>query len=62
MATQKSVIENLVNRDEILYWAKKNGVQTEDFPGGIYVDEWQVYLQEDKIVSVERRLDEPREL
>jgi hypothetical protein len=63
MATQKEFIENLVNKDEILYWARKNGVATELFPGGIYVDEWQVSLDtQERIVSVERRLDEPREL
>ncbi|XAO35203.1 hypothetical protein SEA_FRANCOB_3 [Streptomyces phage Francob] len=62
MATQKDVIERLLNKEEILYWARKNGVETEEFPGGIYVDEWKVSLQEDKIVSVERRLDEPEQL
>jgi hypothetical protein len=62
MATQKEVVERLVNKEEILYWARKNGHETEEFPGGIYVDEWKVYLEEDTIVSVERRLDEPTEL
>jgi len=62
MATQKETIERLLTKEEILYWAAKNGIETEEFPGGIYVDEWQVNLQEDNILSVERRLDEPREL
>ncbi|QNN99109.1 hypothetical protein SEA_FAUST_3 [Streptomyces phage Faust] len=64
MATQKEVLENLVNQDEVLYWAHKNGVNLEAFSGGFYVDhEWQVNIDtEGKIVSVERRLDEPREL
>ncbi|UUG69345.1 hypothetical protein SEA_SHAM_4 [Streptomyces phage Sham] len=63
MATQKETIEKLLNKEEILYWAKKNNVQVEEFDGGIYVDEWSVLLdQEDKIAAVERRLDVPREL
>ncbi|QWT29900.1 hypothetical protein SEA_TUNATARTARE_4 [Streptomyces phage TunaTartare] len=63
MATQKETIEKLLNKEEILYWSRKNNIQIEEFDGGIYIDEWTVLLdQEDKIAAVERRLDVPREL
>lgn len=62
MATQKETLEKLHSKDEILYWAKKNGIEIEEFPGGIYVDDWSIILEEGRIVSVERRLDEPGEL
>jgi hypothetical protein len=63
MATQKETIEKLLNKEEILYWSRKNNMQIEEFDGGIYIDEWTVLLdQEDKIAAVERRLDVPREL
>lgn len=63
MATQKEVLESLVNQDELVYWAHKNNVNLEEFPGGFYADqEWKVNIQEERIVSVERRLDEPQQL
>jgi hypothetical protein len=62
MATQKETLEKLHSKEEILYWARKNNIEIEEFPGGYYVDDWSINLEEDTIVSVERRLDEPREL
>jgi len=63
MATQKDVLEKLGTEDEILYWAHKNGVALEAHSGGYYVDDWTINLDtERKIQSVERRLDEPKEL
>jgi len=63
MATQKETLEKLLNKEEILYWAKKNGVEYEEIPAGIFVDEWKINLSEDNyIINIERRLDEPREL
>jgi hypothetical protein len=63
MATQKDTLERLVNKEEIVYWAKKGGVEIESFDGGIYVDDWQINLDtNDMIVSVERRMDESQEL
>lgn len=63
MATQKETIEKLLNKEEVIYWARKNAVTIEIFDGGIYIDEWTVVFdQEDKIAAVERRLDEPTEL
>lgn len=63
MATKKETLERLVNQDELLYWAHNNGIRLEAFSGGFYVDEeWQVNTQESIITSVERRMDEPREL
>lgn len=61
MATQRRVLEKLGTEDELLYWAKKNNVAMEEFPGGYYVDEWTILVQERNIVSVERRIDEPSE-
>lgn len=62
MATQREVLEKLGTEDELMYWAKKNGIEVEKFPGGFYVDEWQLNTQEETILSVERRLDEPGQL
>ncbi|QOI67409.1 hypothetical protein SEA_BEUFFERT_4 [Streptomyces phage Beuffert] len=63
MATQKDVLERLGTEDEILYWAHKNGVALEAFSGGYRVDEWNINLDEQgRILSVERRLDEPQSL
>lgn len=63
MATQKDTLERLVNKEEIVYWAKKGRVEIESFDGGIYVDDWQINLDtNDMIVSVERRMDESQEL
>ncbi|AXG66128.1 hypothetical protein SEA_ANNADREAMY_4 [Streptomyces phage Annadreamy] len=60
MATQKEVLESLGTEDELLYWAKKNKIELEDFPGGYFVDEWQVTIHNNTIMLVERRLDEPQ--
>lgn len=63
MATTQETIKRLLNREEVIYWAKKNGITLEEFPGGFWVDEWSVYFTKDnKIAAVERRLDVPREL
>lgn len=63
MATQKDVILSLLNKGEVLYWAKKNRLEVEEFPGGLYVDDWKVtFNTQDNITTVERRLDEPQEL
>jgi hypothetical protein len=62
MATQKEVLERMVNREELIYWAIKNDFVLEDFPGGVWVDEWQINLENNNIISVERRLDEPGQL
>ena len=63
MATQKEVLESLVNQDEVLYWAHKNGVKLEAFSGGFYVEEWQINIDNQGLIkSVERRLDEPTQL
>jgi hypothetical protein len=63
MATQKETLERLLNKEEIIYWAAKGGIAVEEFPGGLFVDEWKVNLNtEDYIASVERRLDEPESL
>lgn len=64
MATQKEVLERLVNRDEIVHWAERNGYALEDSDsGGLYVGEWHISLDENNYIkTVERRLDEPREL
>lgn len=63
MATQKEVLEKLHSRDEIIYWAAKNGYAAEEISGGILVDEWKINLDENNIITtVERRLDEPIEL
>lgn len=63
MATQKEALEKLLNKEEILYWARKNSIELEEIPGGILVDEWKINLDtQDYITSIERRLDEPREL
>lgn len=63
MATQKETLERLLNKEEVLYWAKKGGIEVEEISGGLLVDEWKVNLnKEDYITSVERRLDEPQEL
>lgn len=62
MATQKVTLERLLNKEEVVYWAKKNGIALEEIPGGLVVEEWKINLEEDKIVSVERRLDEPEQL
>lgn len=63
MATTQDAIKKLLNREEVIYWARKNSITLEEFPGGFWVDEWTVtFDQEDKIAAVERRLDVPREL
>ncbi|QZE11604.1 hypothetical protein SEA_KARP_4 [Streptomyces phage Karp] len=63
MATKKETLERLVNKEEILYWAKKNAVEIEIEDDRIHVDDWSIILDdEDKIAAVERRLDVPREL
>jgi hypothetical protein len=63
MATQKETLERLLNKEEIVYWSEKNGIQIQEIPAGFLVDEWKVNLDENNyIVSVERALDEPREL
>ncbi|QQO39692.1 hypothetical protein SEA_BELFORT_4 [Streptomyces phage Belfort] len=63
MATKKETLERLVNKEEILYWAKKNAVEIEIEDDRIHVDDWSIILDdEDKIAVVERRLDVPREL
>jgi hypothetical protein len=63
MATTQETIKKLLNREEVIYWAKKNGVRLEEFPGGFWVGEWTItFDQEDKIAAVERRLDVPTEL
>lgn len=62
MATQKDVLERLGTREELVYWAKKNNIAVEKIDGGYLVEEWQVTLEEDRITSVERRLDEPQSL
>ncbi|QIQ62891.1 hypothetical protein SEA_MOAB_3 [Streptomyces phage Moab] len=62
MATTKDVLEKLHSREEIDYWAAKGGFEVEDFPGGVYVGEYKINLEENRIVSVESRLDEPRTL
>ena len=63
MTTQRGTIERLLNKEEILYWARKNNVSVREFSGGLHVDEWTVMLdQEDRISSVEMTLDVPREL
>lgn len=63
MATQKETLEKLHNKEEILYWAAKNDIELEEVPGGLFVDEWKINLSEDNyIINVERRLDEPNEL
>ncbi|UTN92263.1 hypothetical protein SEA_STIGMA_4 [Streptomyces phage Stigma] len=63
MATKKETLERLVNKEEILYWAKKNAVEIEIEGDRIHVDDWSIILDdEDKIAAVERRLDVPREL
>lgn len=63
MATKKETLERLVNKEEILYWAKKNAVEIEIEEDRIHVDDWTIILDdEDKIAAVERRLDVPREL
>lgn len=60
MATQKEVVERLLTKEEILYWAAKNGIEVEEFPGGLYVEEWKVSLENNTITMVERRTDEPQ--
>ncbi|AXH68722.1 hypothetical protein SEA_COMRADE_4 [Streptomyces phage Comrade] len=63
MATKKETLERLVNKEEILYWARKNAVEIEIEDDRIHVDDWSIILDdEDKIAAVERRLDVPREL
>lgn len=62
MATQKDVLEKLGTEEELIYWARKNNVQLEEFPGGFYVDEWTILLDNKTITSVERRVDEPEQL
>ena len=63
MARQRDVLERLRTQDEILHWAHKNGVKLEAFSGGLHVEEWTILLDnKGNILSVERRLDEPREL
>ncbi|AXH49152.1 hypothetical protein HWB76_gp004 [Streptomyces phage Blueeyedbeauty] len=62
MATQKDVLERLGTKEELLYWARKNNIAVEEIDGGFLLDEWKVSLEEERIVSVERRLDEPQSL
>jgi len=63
MATQKVTLERLLNKEEVVYWAKKNNIALEEIPGGLVIEEWKINLDtQDKIVSVERRLDEPEQL
>lgn len=63
MATQKEVLERLVNRDEIVHWAERNSYALEEDSGGLYVGEWYITLDENNYIkTVERRLDEPQEL
>lgn len=62
MATQKEVLEKLGTEEELLYWAAKGGIALEQFSGGWHVNEWSIYTNNKTITSVERRMDEPREL
>lgn len=63
MATQRETIENLIRKDEVLYWARINGLEVEEFPGGLHVDGWTVtFTNEENIAAVVERLDVPREL
>lgn len=62
MATQKDVLEKLGTEEELIYWARKNNIQLEEFSGGFYVDEWTILLDNKTITSVERRVDEPEQL
>jgi hypothetical protein len=62
MATQKDVLERLGTREELVYWSEKNNISIEEIDSGYFVEEWKVTLEEDRITSVERRLDEPQSL
>lgn len=63
MNVSKRMLENLVNRGEVEYWAKVNNISLAEDGTRHILAGWVIeYKDSGNIKSVERKMDEPREV